>query len=115
MDPRLSTQRIDLVSDDTGPQLQFTITDNATGAAQNLTGSTVSLHFRAVDTTTNLFTRAAVVTDAANGVATLQWQASDLANRAAGDYEGEIEVVLADGTRQTVYDTLQFRLREDFA
>ena len=78
MDARLSTPRIELVSSDTGPQLQFTVTDSLTG------------------------------------VAVLSWQSTDL-DRAAGDYEGELETVLSDGTRQTVYDTIQFRLREDFA
>jgi hypothetical protein len=31
-----------------------------------------------------------------------------------GDYEGEVEITFADGQRQTVYDTLKFKVREDF-
>tara|TARA_R110000851_G_scaffold193630_1_gene344363 strand:+ start:542 stop:889 length:348 start_codon:yes stop_codon:yes gene_type:complete len=115
MDARLSTPRIELVSSDTGPQLQFTVTDSLTGAAVDLTSATVTMHFRAVGTTTNLFSRTcAVSSPPADGVAVLSWQSTDL-NRDAGDYEGELETVLSDGTRQTVYDTIQFRLREDFA
>ena len=33
----------------------------------------------------------------------------------AGVYEGEIEVVRSSGIRETLYDKLKFRLREDFA
>jgi hypothetical protein len=32
----------------------------------------------------------------------------------AGDYEGEIQITFSDGTIQTVYDLLKFKLREDF-
>jgi hypothetical protein len=32
----------------------------------------------------------------------------------AGDYEGEIQITFVDGTIQTVYDLLKFKLREDF-
>jgi|TARA_R110001599_G_scaffold250548_1_gene450413 hypothetical protein len=115
MDARLSTPRIELVSSDTGPQLQFTVTDQLTGVAVDLTNAVVTMHFRAVGSTTNLFSRTCAVTaPATNGIAVLAWQSTDL-DRAAGDYEGELEVVSADNTRQTVYDTIQFRLREDFA
>jgi hypothetical protein len=31
-----------------------------------------------------------------------------------GDYEGEIEMTFSDGQIQTVYDTLRFKVREDF-
>ena len=115
MDARLSTPRIELVSSDTGPQLQFTVTDQLTAAAVNLTSATVVMKFRAVGSTTTLFTRTCSVTDpGSNGIDVLAWQTGDL-NRAAGDYEGELEVTSADNSIQTVYDTIQFRLREDFA
>ena len=32
-----------------------------------------------------------------------------------GDYEGEVEVVYADSSRETVYEIIPFVLREDFA
>ena len=46
MDARLSTPRIELVSSDTGPQLQFTVTDSLTGAAVDLTSATVTMPTR---------------------------------------------------------------------
>lgn len=106
---------IKLVRKDTAPQLKLTLTDTITGAAINLTGATVTLHFRAAESTSLLFSRQAnILSPATNGVAVVAWQSTDL-DRAAGDYEGEVEVVMADGTRETMFDVLQFTLREDFA
>lgn len=106
---------IKLVRNDTGPQLQFTITDSLTGNPVDLTGATVTLHFRAADSTTLLFSRAAVVlAPASNGVAVLGWAPGNL-NLAAGEYVGEVETVLSTGLRETIFNVLQFELREDFA
>lgn len=105
---------IQLVQGDTGPQLRFTITETDSGTAVDLTGGTVTMHFRAVGTTTVLFSRTATLTDPTNGEAVLSFQSTDL-DRNPGTYEGEVEVVLASGLRQTIYQTLDFTLREDFA
>ena len=104
------------VQGDTGPQIKLTLTQNDTGTAVNLTGATVTLHFRAAGEETVLFSRALFVDQnaASNGVAILQWQTDDL-NQPAGSYEGEVEVVLSTGLRETLFDLLKFRLREDFA
>lgn len=107
---------IQLVQGDTGPQLQFAITETTDGTAVDLTGATVTLHFRAKGTKTVLFSRAATISgdNAPLGIAILQFVNGDL-NLAPGQYEGEVEVVLAGGLRQTVYEVLEFELREDFA
>jgi len=105
---------IRLVKDDTGPQLRLEFIDTYTGEPTNLQGGSVTLHFRAVNTTTALFSRAALIlSPASNGVAVLVWADGDL-NQTAGDYEGEVEVVLASGVRETQFDLLQFTIREDF-
>jgi len=116
MDARVTTSRIYLVRGDTGPQVQLTLFDAQSGNAFNLTGGSVTLHFRAVGSTTLLFSRALTIPSgtASSGVAIIVWASGDL-NQAAGDYEGEVEVVFASGVRQTVYDTLQFRIRDQFA
>jgi hypothetical protein len=110
------TPRIDLVRNDTGPQLRLSITNELDGSVTDLTGATVTLHFRNPETGVLLFSRAATITapNAPLGIAVVQWEAGDL-NLTGGAYEGEIEVVLGNGERQTIYDTLSFRLREDFA
>ena len=104
------------VQGDTGPQIQVTLVDEETNTATNLTGATVTLHFRAVGETSVLFSRALYINPdtATTGVAIVQWQTSDL-DRDAGTYEGEIEIVKASGLRETLFDTLRFRIREDFA
>ena len=99
---------------DTGPQIKLTLTNESTGAAIDLTGGSVVMHFRAVGSTTVLFSRTLVVTDAVNGVALIAWQAGDL-DQDAGIYEGEIEITLSTGVIQTVYEALRFRLRDEFA
>jgi hypothetical protein len=43
------------------------------------------------------------------------WSAGQLDSLIAGDYEGEIRVVFADTSRQTVYETLRFSVRPAFA
>ena len=110
-------ERIKLVQGDTYPQLRVSLTDENTGEAIDLNGATVTLHFREVGGTAPLFSRAGFVnpTDAAQGKAVFVWQEGDL-NIPAGEYEGEVEVYWSNtGARQTVYELLKFRLREDVA
>lgn len=109
-------EKIKLVQGDTGPQVRLTLTDETSGDAIDLTGATVTLHFRAVGASSVLFSRAAYVNPdtATSGIAVLQWSEGDL-NIAAGEYEGEVEMVLASGVRQTMYDLLKFKLRQDLA
>lgn len=106
-------EKIKLVQGDTRPQIKVSLTEEDTGNIIDLTGATVTLHFRAVGGTAPLFSRAGVVTNAVQGEAVFIWQNGDL-NLDAGEYEGEVEVYWsASNARQTVYDLLKFRLRED--
>lgn len=105
---------IKLVRNDTAPQLRLTLTDSQTGAAIDLTGATVTLHLRAVNTTTLLLTRNAVVQSPTTaGIALLIWHPGDL-DLEPNDYEGEIEVTLQDGSVETLFNPLQFTVREEF-
>jgi hypothetical protein len=106
-------EKIKLVQGDTRPQIKVNLTEEDTGNIIDLTGATVTLHFRAVGGTTPLFSRVGVVTNAVQGEAVFIWQNGDL-NLDAGEYEAEVEVYwAASNARQTVYDLLKFRLRED--
>lgn len=125
-------EKIKLVQGDTRPQVKATLTDDVTGVVIDLTGSTVRLRLRAVGSTTVLATvigtliaglenaDGSITTTApydvagAGGRVVFIWGANDL-NIDAGDYEGEIEVSFQDGSKQTVYDLLKFKVREDFA
>ena len=82
----------ELVSGDTAPQIQATITRDDTGAVVNLTGATVRMYFRKKGTTTT----------------------NDLANIAQGYYEGEIEITYADSNKETIFKILDFFIRSDF-
>jgi hypothetical protein len=122
---------IKLVQGDTRPQLKFVITDENTSEAQDLTGATPRLKFRAVGAQTILFTRVGVLlagfelengqisyaapynTPGAGGRIAFDFGVGDL-NIAAGAYEGEIEITFSDSTIQTVFRVQKFTLREDF-
>lgn len=105
---------IKLVRNDTAPQLRLTLTDSLTGAAIDLTSATVTLYLRAVNTTTLLLTRNATIQSPATaGIAVVVWQPGDL-DLEPGDYEGEVEITLGDGTVETIFTPLQFALREEF-
>lgn len=110
------TDRIRLVRGDTKPQLRLTLTNQENNQPINLTGATVTLHFRSSESDIFLFSRPAFINPqyAPGGIAYIDWEEGDL-DRDGGNYEGEIEIVLADGSRETIYDVLKFKLREDFA
>jgi hypothetical protein len=103
------------VQGDTGPQIKLTLTQGDSDTPVDLTGASVVLNFRAAGESNVLFSRGLLVSSstASQGIATLQWQTDDL-NQEAGTYEGEVEVVLATGLRETLFDLLKFKIREDF-
>lgn len=110
------TNRIKLVQGDTGPQIRLNLTDQETGNPIDLTGATVTLHFRAEGSDEILFSRAAFInpdTDT-TGVCYIEWASNDL-DVDEGNYEGEIEVVRATGVRETIYTILKFKVRSQFA
>lgn len=108
-------EKIKLVQGDTRPAIVCTITDEVTGVVVGLTGATVSMKFRASGNTTLQATVPGVVTDGAGGVvAFYPASAPEMLTGDAGDYEGEITITFSDGSIQTVYDLLKFKLREDF-
>ena len=106
---------LNFVRGDTAPQIQLTLTDDVTGLPLNLTGATVSLHVRAVNTTVLSFTRAATILTPLDGVCVIAWGETDLMV-APGNYEAEVEVYYAEtGIRETIYDLLSFVVRADIA
>lgn len=110
------TDRIKLVQGDTGPQIRLTLTDQQSGDPIDLTGATVTLHFRAADSDTVTFSRPAYINPdtATTGVCVIDWEEGDL-DVEPGLYNGEIEIVSGTGSRETIYELLKFKVREDFA
>ena len=106
-----------LVQGDTAPQIKVTLTRSDTGSAIDLTeASTCQLHFRKKGASTVLFSlsNGSGDVDQAAGIAIFSFSGSQL-DIAAGNYEGEVEIVFDSGVRETVYETLDFVLRADFA
>lgn len=106
---------IKLVRNDTRPALVCTITDATTGDPIVLTGATCKLKFRKVNTTTLVATLTGTLVDAVNGVVEFYWASEPTSLEGdPGQYEGEVEVTFQDGQVQTVFDTLNFIIRQDF-
>ena len=107
---------ISLVQGDTGPQIKATITRSDTGAAEDLTNATIKLNFRKKDATAVLFSLSNQSTgeNLTNGICYFIFATGQL-DLDAGYYEGEVEVVSSSGTRETIYEIIDFYLREDIA
>jgi hypothetical protein len=124
-------EKIKLVQGDTKPAIVCALTDEFTGVPIGLNSTTVRMYFRAAGDATILATVVGVLlpglveedgtinynapytTPGAGGRVQFNWGANDL-NQPAGEYEGEIEITFNDNTKQTVFDLLKFKLREDF-
>ena len=120
-------ETINLVQGDTKPQLNFTLRDSKTAAsgktldeddsstwaAIDITGYSIELKFRALNSTSVLFTESLGITTAADGTCYMIWPANSL-DIEAGIYEGELQLTDGNSRVQTVYDKLKFKVREQF-
>lgn len=105
-------ETIKLVKGDELPQITLTLTDDVTSSAVNLSAATttVSVKFRKKGTTTTLSTIATnKLTDGSDGKVVFNFSGGVL-DVDPGEYEGEV-VIDYNGSVQTVYDVLKFRVR----
>lgn len=124
------SRRHHIVQDDTAAVMTVDLVDRPTGQPIDVSGATVvNLYLRAEDTDTILDTVLAtklsgrtmedgtldssVVTLGAGGRVQFAMPIT-FTQRAAGQYEGEIEITYSGGAIQTVYDMVQFSIRTDF-
>lgn len=121
-------ERIKLVAGDTRPQIFVAITDKSSGEAIDLSQVELVMHFRAQGSTTDLAVMTGqklpgvILPDGTaddegadvgeGGRAVFNWPAAAL-NVPAGYYEGWIILNFPDGSRQTVYDPVKFKVRAD--
>lgn len=98
------------------PTLRVNLTRDDTGSAIDVTDATVKLHFRKKSTDNLLFTveGSSNSGQATGGIVDFQLSSSQL-TLAAGGYEAEVEILFDNGNRETVYELIDFNLREDFA
>ena len=105
-----------LVQGDNGSQLKVVLTRNDTGDAVDLTGSIVTLKFKKKNTDNILSTINSSVIDAADleaGIAIFLFDSDDL-NILPGDYVGEVSITFPSGYIETVFEQLEFFVREDY-
>jgi hypothetical protein len=108
------SDKIKLVSGDNRPYITLTLTD-ADGSTINLSGATVVVFFRATGTTAVLATiPCTLVSGGTTGKVSFNFPGTTL-NVPAGLYEGEVSITFGASDVQTIYDTLKFQVREQFA
>lgn len=121
------SDRIKLVSGDTRPQIYVALYDKTSLTPIDLSQVELVMHFRAQGSTDTLATltgqklpgtvdptTGAVNDSGANvgvgGRAVFSWAATNL-NVDPGYYDGEIVLSFPDGTIQTIYDLVKFKVR----
>ena len=106
---------IRLVKGDELPNIIVTLTDDVSNAPFNVsaTSTVVKVKFKSVGGTTTLSTITCNnLTDGTDGKVQFNF-ANGVLDVDPGEYEGEI-VVDQNGSLQTVYDVLRFRVRSNF-
>tara|TARA_S200000501_G_scaffold175126_1_gene164757 strand:- start:7885 stop:8223 length:339 start_codon:yes stop_codon:yes gene_type:complete len=107
---------IQVVKGDTGPQLKATVTRSDTGEAFVGSGS-INLRIRKKGTTAIISTIAldTSASTLSNGILVFPLSAF-LTNNSTeeGFYEGEIEFTLGDGSIMSVFELIDFKVRDDF-
>lgn len=99
-----------LVVNDTLPNVVFTVYDQMTSAAIDLTGAVVRLRIREVGATTEKAALVCTAVDLPVGKVSTNFPAGVF--DAAGTYEGEFEITFSGGI-QTTYDMLKFVVRDE--
>jgi len=84
--------------------------DSATWAPIDISGSTVRMYIRVTGEAGLKDTLVGVPVDPANGAATFLFGEDTLDT--PGLFDAEVEVTNADGLKQTVFDLLRFKVRE---
>lgn len=100
-----------IVQNDTKPDLEFVITKD--GRPVDLTGCTVYFTMKKIGGDIKINKAQCSIVDAESGLVKYEWQAGDTSE--AGDYEGEVEVVDANGEVQTGYEKIYIKIREELA
>ena len=119
---------INLVANDTKPEINLTLKDNTTAATGltldpddsatwaiiDISDPTITVKFRALGTTTVLDTMTCIkVAPYTNGACYMPQGATTL-DVSAGTYEGEISLAYTSGGILTLFDRLKFKVRADF-
>lgn len=123
-------EKIKLVQGDTRPSLLLDLRDTVTGAVISVTGAVPGLKLRMVGQSSIKLTLTGVTlpgytnddgsinlaapytVSGSGGRVMFTWSA--LALDTVGDMEGEVEITFGDGSIQTVFELLKFKVRSQF-
>jgi len=123
------SETLSLVVGDTLPELTLTLKDksqaasglvldeedSSTWAPINVVGATMLLRIRALGSTTLTGTLTCTITDGSAGKCVTNFASGGgSVFTEAGNYEGEVEITFSGGGKQTVFDLVKFKIREDF-
>lgn len=111
----MSIQTVRLIQNSTGPNLFLNLFDTATGTAIDLTAATMSMLWRAVNTTALITTTGLTivgVTPFITGVCMITWGSTALF-QPVGTYEGQISIVQG-GITTKIFDPLRVYLGAAF-
>lgn len=105
-----------LVQGDNGSQVKVVITRDDTGLPVNLTGATPTLKFKKKNTSnvlTSINSSTSLSSELEAGIALFQFDSTAL-EITPGDYVAEVQITFSDGNIETVYEELEFTIREDY-
>ncbi len=124
------SDNMSLVVGDTLPELNLALKDKSTAASGlvldeensatwspiDITGATVTLRIRALGSSALTASLDCTVTSGIGGLCVTDFSNAEGNSifTVAGNYEGEVEILFASGGRQTVFDLVKFKIREDF-
>lgn len=105
-----------LVQGDTGPQIKISVTREDTGLGIDVSGGSARLKVRRKGSDAVIFTLNAsdIGDNLETGTLYFSLDGGQLSDIAAGNYEGEVELTLADSTVETVFESVDIVVREDF-
>lgn len=106
---------INLVQNDTGPDIKVALYDPVTNSPFDLSnaGTSVKMHYRAEGSPTVTTINGVKTNGGADGVVSFAWPSGALSEAGYGD--GEFEITLNTGMKQTVPTKARFYVREEIA
>lgn len=101
---------IDMVAGDNLPLVALSLTDQSSGAAIDVSSAVVILQFRVQGTSGGVVIPVTPIATGTDGRVSFSFPGT-VSSVPAGIYEGQIVITFLGGAKQTVYDTIKFRIR----
>jgi len=110
-----SLGNFEFVQGDTLPNLMFHFVDEETDLPKDVTGVVAEIRVRDQRTKKPMFKQEVQIPaiTALDGVGVLQWAVGAL-DIPSATYEGEISLTFPDSTVETIFDILEFEVRDKF-